>query len=100
MFDARIFPAHQGFEKTLHIFYGLVADGHGTPEGLPKSFFHQLMLADMGQVGYPGFVGFVMGLLARAVGLIAKVTGEEEKLTRKYYGAPIEAEDRIKWKVA
>ena len=100
VFDAKVFPAHQGFEKTLHIFYGLVADGRGTKEGFPKSFFHQLMLANMGEVGYPGFMGFVMGLLARVVGFIARATGEEERLTRKYYGSPIDSEQRAKWKVA
>ena len=99
IFDARVSPAHQGFEKVLFIFYGLVNDGYGTPEGFPKSMYHQLMLMNMGAVSYPGVVGRTMGLLASIVGYIARWTGEEERLTQKYYGRPISDEDRRKWKI-
>ena len=100
IFDAKVYPAHQGFEKVLHIFYGLVSDGFGTPEGFPKSLFYQLMLMDMGGVGYPGIFGWTTGAVAGFVGWIARVTGEEERLTTKYYGRPITEEERSKWKVA
>jgi hypothetical protein len=99
IFDGKVFPAHQGFEKTLHVFYGLVNDGHGTPEGFPKSLFYQMMLMNMGEVGYPGLLGWSMGLLAAACGWIARVTGEEERLTVKYYGRPITEAERKHWKV-
>lgn len=99
-FDAKVRPAHQGFEKSLHIFYGLAVDGKATPEGIPKSWFHLLMLSDMGDVGYPGIRGMVMGWLTKTAGLIAKITGVEESLTRKYYGHPITQEDKAKWKIA
>ncbi|KAK5688742.1 hypothetical protein LTS10_000720 [Elasticomyces elasticus] len=100
VFDAEVQPAHQGFEKTLYIYYGLVEDGLGTPGGAPKSFFHALMLMHMGEVGYPGLTGWLFGHLAGIVGFLAWVTGEEERLTRKYYGKPIKEatdEERSRW---
>ena len=100
VFDARVRPAHQGFEKLLYIYYGLVEDGQGTPDGAPKSLFHALLLMRLGEVGYPGFIGWLCGILAVAVGFIAWLTGEEERLTRRYYGKPIaEAteEERRTW---
>ena len=99
VFDAKVFPAHQGFERMLHIFYGIAADGHGNEQGFPN-FFYLLMLTHMGEVGYPGVKGFVMALLVRVVGWIGRVTGEEERLTIKYYGRPITEEERVKWKLA
>lgn len=99
VFDAKVAPAHVGFEKLLHIFYGLVSDGYGTGEGFPKSLFHQLMLMDMGEVSYPGWSGWVSSSAAKVVGLVARWTGEEERLVRKYYERPISEEERRKWKV-
>ncbi|KAK3700911.1 hypothetical protein LTR37_015714 [Vermiconidia calcicola] len=100
IFDAKLQPAHQEFEKVLFILYGLVDDGYGTPEGFPKSIFHQLMLSNMGEVAYPGFVGWATGLAAKIAGWIAKVTGEQERLTVKYYGRPITDGERMKWKLS
>ena len=57
------------------------------------------MLMSMGQVSYPGLFGWTIGLLASGVGLLARLTGEEERLTRKYFGRPITEEERVKWKV-
>lgn len=99
VFKAKVQPAHQGFEKMLYIFYGLVADGHGTAQGFPKSMFHLLMLTAMGEVGYPGIGGWLMGLLVKTVGWVARISGEEERLTVKYYGRPITDDDRRKWKL-
>lgn len=99
IFEAKVRPAHQGFEILLHILYGLVDDGHGTPEGLPSSIFYLLMLNDMGDMGFPGFGGWLMGLVSKAARLLAWVTGEEERLIRKYYGRPITDEEKRKWKV-
>ena len=98
-FDAKVSPAHQGFEKVLYIFYGLVEDGHGTSEGFPKSIWHLLMLNEMGQVSYPGVSGWLMGLASKFVFMWARWSGEEERLTQKYYGRPITDAERAKWKV-
>ncbi|KAK5167024.1 uncharacterized protein LTR77_007753 [Saxophila tyrrhenica] len=98
VFDGKVEPAHQRFEINLHIFYGLVNDGHGTPEGFPD-LWHLLMLTSMAEIGYQGFGGWVMGMVAGVVGFIARVTGEEERLTVKYYGRPITDEEKRKWKV-
>ena len=74
-------------------------DGLATPEGLPKSIYHLLMVTAMGEVGHPGFGGWVIGLLASLVGFVARMSGEEERLTVKYYGRPITEEEKRKWKV-
>lgn len=100
VFEAKVTPAHQGFEILLHIFYGLVSDGYGTPEGFPSSMYHMLMLQDMGEVSYPGWNGVLSTWMAKIVGLVARWTGEEERLTRKYYGRPINEDDKKKYKVA
>jgi hypothetical protein len=89
LFDATVNPAHQGFEKTLCIIYGLAEDGHANADGTPKNLFHSLLLMRMGEVGYPGLMGWVFGMVGILVGIVAWVTGEEERLTRKYYGKPI-----------
>lgn len=98
-FDASVRPAHQGFEKVLHIFYGLAADGLANAEGVPRNIFYLLMLNDMGSVGYPGVSGWLMGLVSGLAGWVARVTGVEERLTVRYYGRPITEEERRKWKV-
>ena len=56
------------------------------------------MLMNREEVGCPGFGGWLSGVLAGLLGFIARVTGEEERLTRKYYGRPITKEERAKWK--
>ena len=99
-FDAKVQPGHQGFEKMLHIFYGLVEDGHGTPEGFPSSLYHHFMLQDMGAVSYPGWKAWFFEQVAKVVGMVARLTGEEERLTQKYYGRPITPDERVKYKIA
>jgi len=89
VFEAKVEPAHAGFEKVLFIWYGLANDGYGDATGTPKNLFYLLMLTNMGDMGFPGVGGWLLGLTAGLVGWIAWVTGEEERLTRKYYGKPV-----------
>ena len=100
VFDAKVIPGHQGFEKTLYIFYGLANDGLGDEHGFPKSWVHQMMFPALGEVGYPGLFGVAVSLLSRLVGWYCRVSGEEERLTRRYYGRPITEAEKKKWKVA
>jgi hypothetical protein len=100
VFDASVTPGHPGFEKLLYIYYGLAEEGQCNAQGEPSSLFYALMLMNMGEVGYPGFFGWVCGLLAPLVGFIARVLGEEERLTRKFYGKPISEatqDERSRW---
>jgi hypothetical protein len=39
-FVGRAVPAHEGFEKSVHIIYELAGDGECNAQGLPKSFVH------------------------------------------------------------
>ncbi len=100
VFDAKVTPGHQGFEKTLYILYGIANDGLSDAQGFPKSWIHQMLLPALGEVGYPGLFGVVISVLSRLVGWYCKVSGEEERLTRKYYGRPITEAEKTKWKVA
>ena len=94
IWSARVYPAHQGFEKVLYIYYGLAEEGHCDAAGAPTSMYYALMLMNMGEVSYPGFVMFFLGFAAVLVGWWARISGEEERLTRKYYGVPITDDNR------
>jgi len=96
VFEAKVEPAHAGFEKSLYIWYGIAADGHADATGAPKSLLHFLMLASMGDMSTPGLGGWLLGLVVALAGWIGWITGEEERLTRKYYGKPVgEATDEV-----
>lgn len=44
-FVGKVVPAHEGFEKSVHIIYGLAEDGECDAQGLPKSFVHLCICA-------------------------------------------------------
>ncbi|KAK4692113.1 hypothetical protein P7C71_g5026, partial [Lecanoromycetidae sp. Uapishka_2] len=75
-------PAHEGFEKALHIMYGLARDGEVGPDALPKSFVVQCLMAEMGDMSPPGWT---VKPLLKAVAAYARWMGEEERLLKKYW---------------
>lgn len=77
-------PAHEGFEKSLHIIYGLAADGECNAEGLPKSFVHLCLMADLGNLRWPGMMAMANPLI-KAVAGYARWRGEEDRLLKKYW---------------
>lgn len=77
-------PAHEGFEKSLYITYGLARDGLVNEKGLP-SFVPLCIIATMGDMQFPGLL-MAMGMPAiRLVAAWARWRGEEERLLRKYW---------------
>ena len=85
-FVAEVRPAHLGFEKALHIMYGLARDGLVTAEGLPKSMVHLCLIVVMGDTSFPGVLMMALGRpVIRAVAAYARWTGEEEKLLKRYW---------------
>ncbi len=86
-FIGKVVPAHEGFEKSLHICYGLAEDGECDDKGLPRSFLHLCLMAELGDMKWPG-VMLIAGLgntLVKAVAAYARWSGEEERLLGKYY---------------
>lgn len=74
---------HESFGKNLYIIYGLVADGEYTKEGLPKSFVHLCLMADLGDMQKPGMMAMANPLV-KAVAAYARCNGKEERLLKKY----------------
>ena len=84
-FVVELRPGHEGFEKALHVMYGLASDGEATPEGMPRSVVVGCLMAEMGDMGAPGF-GMLMGRpVMRAIAAYGRWMGEEERLLRKYW---------------
>ena len=54
-FRATLVPAHEGFEKSLAIIYGLASDGLTNKKGTPKSFRHLAVIATLSGTNLPGF---------------------------------------------
>lgn len=86
-FQGKIKPAHEGFEKCLHIIYGLDADGETDDKGLPKSLVHLCITGVMGDMKWPGWMAWVGGnWIMRAVAAYGRWSGEEERLLKRYWG--------------
>jgi hypothetical protein len=83
-FVGKVLPAHEGFEKSVHIIYGLAGDGECDAQGLPKSFVHLCLMTDLGDMRWPGMLGMANPLI-QAVAAYARLSGEEEKLLKKYW---------------
>lgn len=86
-FLGKVFPAHEGFEKSLYICYGLAEDGECDEKGLPRRFVHLGLMAKLGNMKWPGFM-LVAGLgnaIVKAVAEYVKWSGEEERLLKKCY---------------
>lgn len=84
-FTVELRPAHEGFEKALHIMYGLARDGEGDVQGMPKSIVAQSLMADMGDMSLPGWMMAVGRPVFKAIAAYGRWMGEEERLLRKYW---------------
>jgi hypothetical protein len=83
-FVGKVVPAHEGFEKSVHLIYGLAADGQCDAQGLPKSFVHLCLMGDLGDMRWPGMLAMANPLI-KAVAAYARWSGEEERLLKKYW---------------
>lgn len=83
-FIGRVVPAHEGFEKSVHIIYGLAEDGECDTQGLPKSFMQLCLMADLGDMRWPGMMAMANPLI-KAVAAYARWSGEEERLLKRYW---------------
>ena len=81
---AEVRPAHQGFEQSVYIFYGLANDGLTDEKGLP-SLINLCVLGQMGEMRFPGLNGVAMNLFTTALCAYARWTGVEENLLKRYW---------------
>jgi mannose-6-phosphate isomerase-like protein (cupin superfamily) len=84
-FEGKASPAHEGFEKSVYICYGLANDGECDDKGLPKSIVHLCLMADMGDMKWPGVTGTLGAPFIKSMAVYARWSGEEERLLKKYW---------------
>ncbi len=84
-FEGIMRPAHEGFERSLYILYGLANDGLTNEGALPKSFVHLCCVTHMGDFSFPGTFGFFMNPITKLVAWYARWSGVEGELTRRYW---------------
>ena len=63
VFEVTMRPAHEGFEKSLYLMYGLANDGLTDKDSKPKSFVHLCLVTSMGDLRFPGLFGTVLSLV-------------------------------------
>ena len=85
-FEVTIAPAHQGFEKSLHIIYGLAKDGMADERGVPKRFEHLCLVTVMAEMSSDRWGWVLLGPVMWVMAMWARWRGEEERLVRRYYG--------------
>lgn len=82
-FRGTLIPAHEGFEKSLAIVYGLASDRLLNKKGIPKSFRHLAIIATMSGTNLPGLftmIEWVFGIVAKS----KKSRKIQEELITKY----------------
>lgn len=85
-FKAWVLPAHPGFEQSLYIMFGLNNDDLADPKtGLPNSILHTAVVADLGDMRFPGLTGRLINYFTKLLAMYARWTGVEEELLRKYW---------------
>ena len=84
-FRGSAIPAHIGFERSLHIMFGLANDGFAGEDGLPRSPVQKALLASMSDMRFVGSAGVVANALIGAMAWYGRWSGEEERLLKKYW---------------
>lgn len=82
-FRATIIPAHDGFEKSLAIVYGLASDGLANKKGIPKKFRHLAIIATMSGTNLPGLFTIIESVL-RIIAKSKKSKRIKDQLIKTY----------------
>lgn len=83
---AWVLPAHAGFERSLYILFGLNNDGLADPvTAMPYSILHTAVVADLGDMRFPGFKGGLLNYFTKVLAAYARWTGVEEELLATYW---------------
>jgi mannose-6-phosphate isomerase-like protein (cupin superfamily) len=98
VFRATIFPA-RNFEKCLRIGYGLARDGKATKTGIPKNFWHAVLLFDLGDSYLHGlplwFQRSVFGGLARIARWLKVDRAFDKYNSDEYFSDPAPIEQTV-----
>lgn len=82
-------PAHDGFEKSLYLFYGLANNGESDSTGKPSSFVTRCLVGDMADIQFTGPLKWLGGgLVVRWVAAYARWSGLEDRLLERYWCEP------------
>jgi mannose-6-phosphate isomerase-like protein (cupin superfamily) len=84
-FVGKVVPAHEGFEQSIYIMYGWAEDGLCDENALPKSFVHLCLMADLGDMRWPGIMSVLGNPLIKSVAAYGRWSGEEDRLLKKYW---------------
>jgi mannose-6-phosphate isomerase-like protein (cupin superfamily) len=84
-FLAKVVPAHENFEKSIYICYGLANDGLCDEKGLPKSIVDLCLMGALGDMKWPGITASLGNTIVKAVAAYGRWSGEEERLLKKYW---------------
>jgi hypothetical protein len=83
-FAVELRPAHQEFEQSVYIFYGLANDGLTDDKGFP-SMTNLCLLGQMGDTRWPGLIGVAKNLFTTGLCAYARWNGIEEDLLKRYW---------------
>ncbi|AXJ01775.1 Cupin domain-containing protein [Cyclonatronum proteinivorum] len=84
VFQVRIEPGSQGFEKSLYILYGLVNAGMTDEDGLPLDIAHTAVFAAYSDTRAPGILRLINPVFDRLAGR-AQRDGTERALIERFY---------------
>ncbi len=84
-FLTTITPGSRGFEQSLHILYGLAADGRTNKKAVPRSLTHLAIISDISDMHTTGFLALLNPLLRR-LARKAKQSGAYTALVQRYCG--------------
>lgn len=65
--------------------YGLANDGYCDEKGVQSNFVHLALIAELGDLKWPGVMSWVGNRVMRAVAAYGRWSGEEERLLKKYW---------------
>jgi len=82
-FIVELRPGHAGMERALRIGYGLARDGLTNDRGIPRSFLHLALAADLSDIAITGPLS-VLNPVFRLAARIARARGVEAELVRRY----------------
>jgi len=83
IFITVILPGSLGFQNALQILYGLAADNCTDKNGVPKNLLILALVSKMSDMRLVG-AGALLTPLLEVFSIIAKITGIQKKLLKKY----------------
>ncbi|PVH97116.1 hypothetical protein DM02DRAFT_616720 [Periconia macrospinosa] len=86
VFEMKFEPAHEGFEKSLYVMYGLARDRKPGLQGVAGSVLDTAVFCGLGDIWPAGVTGAMLIPVLKGLRWVAKRSGREEKLVKRYWG--------------